>query len=214
MKQEKLIAVISGAERGLGHALTKLLKNYEVYSLDIKKGKPLKNKKYIKTNITNEENIKKTIKKIKKIDLLINNAAIMKRGTIYEATTKDFEEAFTINVKGTWLLTKHALPKLNKNAKVIMISSRHQNLPLNPGLYGLTKKNVLHLAELLKKEPHIKQNKIQIKTAILGPFNTELSRTGYTKQEYKKRNTQTKEEIAKQVHELITTNKKQIKQKS
>lgn len=206
--------IITGGERGLGYELaTKYLQEGNiVYSLDLKKTNTQKNKKYIKTNITNEREVIHALKKIPKIDILINNAGIMRRGTTFESTQKEFDELFSVNVKGVWLTTKHALPKLNKNAKVVMISSRHSNLPPNPGIYGLTKKTLEHIGELLEKEPTAIKKKILVKTAILGPFESELSKTGYTKKEYSKRKNILKtDEVAKKVHKFIESKKKKMK---
>lgn len=205
--------LITGGEQGLGEALSQLFldNNYKVISLDIKQGKLVKNKKFIKTNISNEKQVIDAFKKIKKIDVLINNAGIMRRSPTFESSASDFDALFSVNVKGTWLITKYALPKLNNDSKILMISSRHSSLPRNPGLYGLSKLNAQLIADLLEKEPLVEEKNIKVKTAILGPFRTKLSETGYTKEEYAKRkNLLDKEIVANKIFNLLMSDKKKL----
>ncbi len=208
------IAIITGGERGLGYELaTKYIsEGYTVYSLDLLKANTQKNKKYIKTDITNEKQVIRALKKIDKIDLLINNAGIMRRGTTFDSDEDDFDKLFAVNVKGAWLVTKYALPNLTKEASVVMISSRHSSLPENPGLYGLTKKTLEHIGELLEKEPQAKNKAIKVKTAILGPFESELSKIGYSKKKYAQRkNMMNIDEVANKLYKFIKSKKKKLK---
>ena len=206
-------AVITGGERGLGLALSLILisEGYKVFSLDVVKGPSVKGKDFLKADISCEKDVKRVFKKIGAVDLLVNNAAIMRRGDTFNSSVKDFDALFSVNVKGSWLVSKYALPLLNNGAQVVMVSSRHSSLPSNPGLYGLSKKNVELLADLLKKEGVVKEKKVKVKTAILGPFKTELSMIGFSEKEYAMRkNVLSKEEVAELVFELICGNKKKL----
>jgi NAD(P)-dependent dehydrogenase (short-subunit alcohol dehydrogenase family) len=205
--------LITGAEQGLGFALSDLfLKNgFRVISFDLLKGKSQKNKEFIKVDITSEAQVVRALKKVKNIDFLINNAGIMRRANTFESSLKDFDLLFSVHVKGTWLVTKHALPLLSNGASVLMISSRHSSLPANPGLYGLSKKIVEHLATLLEREPLAQKKNIGVKLAILGPFKTKLSETGYSKEEYARRkNLLDKEVVASKVFKLLMSKKKKL----
>ena len=206
-------AVITGGERGLGLALSLVLINegFEVFSLDLVKGPSVKGKKFIKTDVSDEKQLSRSLKKVTGVDLLVNNAAIMRRGSAFESSCDDFDALFSVNVKGSWLVLKHFLPLLNKGSQVVMISSRHSSLPSNPGLYGLSKKNVELLGSLFEKEARVKEKKIKIKTAVLGPFRSDLSKIGFSDEEYAKRkNVLSKEEVAEKVFELIVGKKKKL----
>lgn len=206
--------VITGGERGLGLELAKkylLDKQNLVYSLDLKKESEQENKKFMKTDITNEAQVVKALKKIDKIDILIHNAGIMIRGETFDTISDDFDKIFSVNVKGAWIVTKHSLEKLSKNAKIAIISSRHSALPSNPGIYGLTKKTLEHLGELIEKNAKITSKSIQVKTAIIGPFDSKLSRTGYSKEKYAKRkNLLNIVELTQELHKFIDSKKKKI----
>jgi NAD(P)-dependent dehydrogenase (short-subunit alcohol dehydrogenase family) len=65
-----------------------------------------------------------TVKKYGKLDVLFNNAGIEgKNGPIDTLTAADFDETFSVNVKGTWLAMKHALPHLVKTKGNIVNNS-------------------------------------------------------------------------------------------
>ncbi|MFP4567693.1 MAG: SDR family NAD(P)-dependent oxidoreductase [Candidatus Woesearchaeota archaeon] len=205
--------LITGGEHGLGYALSSLFleNNFRVISFDLTKGRSQKNKEFFKVDITDELQVTRALKKLGDVDFLINNAGVMRRATTFESSVSDFDLLFSVHVKGTWLVTKHVLPKLSSDARVLMISSRHSNLPSNPGLYGLSKRVVEHLADLLEREPLAQKKDVQVKVAILGPFKTKLSETGYTKEEYARRkNLLDKEVVASKVFNLLMSKKKKL----
>ena len=205
--------LITGGEQGLGYALSSLFldNGFRVVSFDLAKGRAQKNKEFVKVDVTSEAQVLRALKKVGEIDFLINNAGVMRRANTFESSVKDFDLLFSVHVKGTWLVVKHALPKLSKGAVVLMISSRHSSLPANPGLYGLSKKVVELLADLLEREPLAIKKNVGVKTAILGPFKTKLSETGYTKEEYARRkNLLDKEVVASKVFNLLMSKKKKL----
>jgi len=204
-------AVVTGGEHGLGLALSSLLVNngFVVFSLDVKRGKTLFNKFFLKTNISKEADLLHAFNKINGVDLLVCNAGIMKRGSLFDLGVKDFDEVFSVNVKGSWLTLKCALSKLNNSSKVLLISSRHSSLPYDPGLYGLSKKNVEHLGVLFEKEPLVVRKKVVVKTTVLGPFKSDLSMTGFSKKSYSSRkDVEDVDVVAKKVFDFISSKKK------
>ncbi len=57
--------------------------------------------------------IARTVKDHGKLDVVFNNAGIEgKVGPIETLTAADFDETFGVNVRGSWLVIKHALPHL------------------------------------------------------------------------------------------------------
>jgi 3-oxoacyl-[acyl-carrier protein] reductase len=139
---EKKTVLITGASRGLGAALaTKYAKNnYNIilnYNNSEEKALKLTQelKKYnievlpIKADITQDEEIKKmvdtSIKKFKKIDVLINNAAIAIDTTIEEKTKENFIKTLDTNLIGPFLLSKYVGENMlkEKSGNIINISS-------------------------------------------------------------------------------------------
>jgi NAD(P)-dependent dehydrogenase (short-subunit alcohol dehydrogenase family) len=66
------------------------------------------------------------------LDALISNAGVIRRGSLLEMTLEDYELAFAINTRATWLLAKaaHPLLKASKGCIVATASiSAHQPTP-------------------------------------------------------------------------------------
>lgn len=74
------------------------------------------------------------------IDVLVNNAGIGGGGSIETMKESKFDRLFATNVKGTFLVTQRAIPRLRDGARVITISSM-VSLAAYPGsiAYAMTK---------------------------------------------------------------------------
>ncbi|MGC9309658.1 MAG: SDR family NAD(P)-dependent oxidoreductase [Candidatus Nanoarchaeia archaeon] len=128
------VAVITGAAGGLGAAMASALSKQgaKIAILDMKNGsqlaKKLKTKsQFYKLDVTNEENIKQVLKKIKKefgsIDILINNAGLFYPTPILDTEQDKWDKLMQVNVRGYFLMTKHAVPIMKKGGKIINIAS-------------------------------------------------------------------------------------------
>jgi NAD(P)-dependent dehydrogenase (short-subunit alcohol dehydrogenase family) len=50
--------------------------------------------------------------KFKRINILVNNAAVLLPGTAESLSEEDFDQTFSINVRGLWLVTRAVLPHM------------------------------------------------------------------------------------------------------
>lgn len=82
-----------------------------------------------------------------KIDILVGNAGIAEPRPIHEVDEKFFDEMISINYKGLFFTVQRALPILNRNASVILISSAAAHIGW-PGhsVYSSSKAAVSYLA--------------------------------------------------------------------
>ncbi|HKL10360.1 MAG TPA: SDR family NAD(P)-dependent oxidoreductase, partial [Clostridia bacterium] len=118
---EGKVAVISGAASGIGLAAAQLLSAYgaKVAMIDVNpKGeeeaetiyKEGRTAKHYKCDVTNEENVKKSVGEIKKdfgkIDILFNNAGVTVRKTVVGLEEKEWDFVLDVGLKGTFLLSK------------------------------------------------------------------------------------------------------------
>jgi 2-keto-3-deoxy-L-fuconate dehydrogenase len=71
-------------------------------------------------DITNEEQIQNTFRQITRLDILVNCAGIGLVGNVLETEASDFERLFRVNVEGTFLAIKAALPLLLQSAGSIL----------------------------------------------------------------------------------------------
>lgn len=136
-------------------------------------------------DITNGDSVAEACSQIQKpIDILINNAGVMRRGSIFESSEEDFDLLFDVNVKGSWLVLKHALPILSPHATIVQMSSRHAlSLPKDPALYGLTKRTTMDFADLIAKT----YPEYSVKVLCPGPVDTPLAREGVSEKDFKEK---------------------------
>ncbi len=179
MSIEDRVVVISGGSSGIGHAFISHAreKGAHIYSLDLEEpSKPVDGVKYIKCDIRDEKQVEQVFSNIKEpINILVNNAGVIRRGTIFDSTEADYDLLFDTNVKGSWLMLKYADSKMHDDAMVIQVSSGHAtHTEPDPGIYSLTKKTALELAHILilTKPSYI------VKLVIPGPVDTPLVRYG------------------------------------
>lgn len=131
----KRIALITGSSRGIGAGIAKYLldKGYFVH-VTYYKDKQLAEKQFGKNksvathflDVGDEDSVKKVIVAVSKISgqlhLLINNATVDYNVSIEDMTLKQWNETFDVRIKGTFLMTKHALPLLKKPARATIIN--------------------------------------------------------------------------------------------
>ncbi|MCL4374767.1 SDR family oxidoreductase [Patescibacteria group bacterium] len=119
--------------------------------------------KAIKTDVTNEQEIKtlieQTIGTYGAIDILVNNAGIYPSIPVTQMSLSEFERVLTINLKGVFLTIKYAAEKMiaaGKGGRIINVTSIDALHPSMIGLaaydaskhgvWGLTKNVALELA--------------------------------------------------------------------
>lgn len=74
--------------------------------------------RFVSLDVTREESWRRAIEGIRaaqgRLDVLVNNAGITKRIPITEMPLEDFEAVMAVNVRGTFLGIKHALPLMKR----------------------------------------------------------------------------------------------------
>jgi len=133
------VVFITGASRGIGHAIAKrlLLDGYKVglgYNLNCDKVKAL-SKKYsngfsIKIDVSNRDSIRNAIKTFKEkcgfsINILINNAGISDENNFLNISDKDFNRMLNVNLRGPFILCQEIIPTMLDNnwGRIVNISS-------------------------------------------------------------------------------------------
>jgi len=185
--------IITGASRGIGYEVAKNYlkfganlmicskdpKNIKKSYLKLKKIKKSYQKLYYQvTDISSPEDINllinQTIKKLKKIDILINNAGIYgPRGIIEKVNWNEWVKTIEVNLFGPVLLCRSVIPHFKKRnkGKIIQLSGGGVAGPL-PRIsgYAISKIGVVRFMENLSEE--VKKYNIDINTVAPGAINT------------------------------------------
>lgn len=167
MNENKFIALVTGAVKGIGLAITNKLisEGYFVIMLDIDKNGgdelELKNKGnciFYKCNISQEDEVKNmfafVLDKYGNLDLLVNNAGIIKDNMIWNMPADDFDKVIDINLKGTWLMCKEAavLMKKQNKGRIVNIASRAWLGNKGQSNYSASKAGIIGLTRVLALE--------------------------------------------------------------
>ncbi len=91
-------------------------------------------------DIENFGEVKKFFMKIKKLDILINNAYHGKTGNFEDLNLNNYKESININILSLANIVDKSLPflKKSKNPSIINISSMYGSIIPDPDLYGST----------------------------------------------------------------------------
>ena len=165
MKLENKVVLITGGSRGIGKAIGRLFAQHGAQVIiTSKNGKLLKKASVeindsfcILGNVKNEKDVKeivtKTIKKFKKIDILINNAGVLpEMKPLHKITEKEWLDIIDVNLNGAFRFTKEVIPHMQKNGGSII------NIASDAGLkafenfyadgYSAAKAAIIHLTKV------------------------------------------------------------------
>ncbi len=162
------IALITGTANGIGKAIATefIQNNYFVIAIDIdeKNNRKLlieygKDKVQLaKTDVCDEKAVKYLFQKILKnygrIDVLVNNAGIIRDNMIWKMPTEDFDAVIEINLKAVWLMCREAakIMKEQKSGRIINITSRAWLGNVGQTNYAASKAGVVALTRVLALE--------------------------------------------------------------
>lgn len=165
---QKKTAIVTGGASGIGKAIVTRLteENFFVISVDIdkKKSQELENSlgkdkvKAMVADVCSEQNVKNLFEKIKEdlgyLDVLVNNAGIIRDNMIWNMPSEDFDLVMSINLKGPWLMCREAaaLMKNQNSGRIINIASRAWLGNRGQSNYSSSKAGLVALTRVLALE--------------------------------------------------------------
>jgi NAD(P)-dependent dehydrogenase (short-subunit alcohol dehydrogenase family) len=196
MKLTNKVAIITGASKGLGKEIAKRFaregavvclcaRNVELlravqFEIMAMGGKSI----FEQTNITDEHDIKAFISSCAssfgRVHILVNNASILgERIPIADYPRQEWEKVIAVNLSGTFLMVKHALPLFgNEGGSIINLSSSVGRIGKpNWGAYGVSKFGIEGLTQELAEE--LRSRNIRVNSVNPGPMATEMRRQAY-----------------------------------
>lgn len=121
------VIIVTGASKGIGKSLIKVLNKYNASVVAVYNNTLIKEDiDTFRCDIAKEEDVQNlfiyTLNKYKKIDAVINLAAYTDDCNIEQKTVDSFNKVLSVNVTGTFLMNKYASKYMSKGS-VINISS-------------------------------------------------------------------------------------------
>ena len=208
MSEEKKVALITGATRGIGREIALTLAeegynialNYRKANEELEKLRKEIEEKGVKClavcgDVSNfeevEEFVKEIISEFGRIDVLVNNAGITKDMLLMRMKKEDFESVVDVNLVGTFNVTKNVISYMMKarSGRIVNISSV-VGISGNAGQtnYSASKAGIIGFTKSLAKE--VASRNINVNAVAPGFIETNM--TEVLKEEIK-------EEIAKSI---------------
>ena len=146
------IVVVTGATQGIGLACAERLQKEGATVCTIQRGQS-KLFDSFEFDLSKEKDCSKSIhaiiEKYARIDVLVNNAGIMKESSLLETSLEDWNQALSVNLTAPFLLSKFAMPFLIESEGCIVNIGSIEGIGANPnhaaycsskaGLHGLTR---------------------------------------------------------------------------
>jgi len=163
----KRVAIITGAAKGIGKAIAERMVSEGYLSvlvdIDADNGNALAEKlggtaHYKSCDISDMSAVKNLFEEVVKefggVDVIINNAGIIKDNVIWKMPEEDFDQVVDINLKGTWSMCKVAgtLMREQQRGRIVNISSRAWLGNRGQSNYAASKAGVVGLTRVLALE--------------------------------------------------------------
>jgi 3-oxoacyl-[acyl-carrier protein] reductase len=200
------IALITGAGRGFGRAIAlafaregaRVAANYLVSRAGAEEvveeaGRLGTEAIALRGDVAREDDVQGliagTLARFGRLDVLVNNAGIMVRGPRLDVPAEAWRRMFDINVTGTLLCSRHALPPMieRKHGRIINLSSQLAQRAVGGGgfaAYAATKGAIESLTRALAAEVGV--HGITVNAIAPGGIETDMSRDVMT-DEYRAR---------------------------
>jgi 3-oxoacyl-[acyl-carrier protein] reductase len=193
------VAIVTGASRGIGAAVAQRLANdgfavavnyasssSEADALVAQLTAAGSSAIAVKADVANADDVRRmfetTEQQIGKVDVLINNAGVLKTLPLADTSDALYDQTFDINVRGTFNTLREAATRMNDGGRIVNFSST--TLALNmPGyaIYNGTKAAVEAFTHVFAKE--LRGRNITVNAVAPGPIATSLFLDGKTEEQ-------------------------------
>jgi len=182
------VAIITGAGSGIGRATAIQLarEGAKIVVADISEshGESVKEEilalnesaLFVKTDIASEQDlhhlVHQTLHFFKRIDIVVNNAAIMTFCPVVEIKLEDWDRVIHTNLRSVFILTKLTLPHINGGAIVNLSSVHAHETTPNNSPYAASKGGIEAFTRAISLE--IKPDKVRVNCVAPGAVNTPM----------------------------------------
>jgi 3-oxoacyl-[acyl-carrier protein] reductase len=196
---QSAVAIVTGASRGIGATIARRLVkdgfavavNYASSPAEADKlvaeltqagGKAVA----VQGDVSKVEDVRRLFETVEqqlgKVDVLVNNAGILKTAPLAQSSDELFAQTFAINVGGVFNTLREAATRLNDGGRIINLSSTTLALNL-PGysVYNGTKAAVEAFSRVFAKE--LRGRRITVNCVAPGPVATDLFLNGKTEEQ-------------------------------
>jgi 3-oxoacyl-[acyl-carrier protein] reductase len=202
MKDATKSAIVTGAARGIGKAIALRLagESYGLTLIDVlpeelaaaakEIGQPRKNRlQFLVVDVSESKEVDRAVKahleRFGGIDLLVNNAGILSKGSCEETDDDTWDRVLKVNLYGSFYLCRAVISPMKKRGKgaIVNVSSRAARsfTPFGGVSYSASKTGLLGLTRQLAHE--LAPFRVRVNAVCPGGTDTPLARTLRTPEE-------------------------------
>jgi 3-oxoacyl-[acyl-carrier protein] reductase len=187
------IALITGASRGMGKAISIAVARSEARVILVARNKEKLQQvreeisqfdgksEIITADFSKEEDVNNLFNKVEdsygRLDILVNNAAIASKGSIEDVSMEEYDYLMNVNLRNVFLACKRAVKLMKKNSSgyIINISSVSGIKAYEKqGVYGISKHGVMGLTKSLAVD--LQSQNIRVSAIMPGSVDTDMMR--------------------------------------
>ena len=205
MRLKDQVAIITGANQGIGRALAKglaregarVVVNYPPWvpsAEDVVReiaeagGQAVAAQADVKELSEHDRLISTALEQFGRLDILINNAGVEFREPFLSTTPEIWEATLGVNLKAPYFLSQRAAEVMIRagRGKIINLSSVHDTVPLpNRSVYAISKGGIAMLTRALALE--LAEHRINVNAIAPGAILTDLNRESLSLPEHRAR---------------------------
>lgn len=189
VSNQKRIAIVTGGASGIGEAIVSrlILENCFVISVDVDERKNQQRSdeagknclRSYSADISDETQVTELFRTMTaeygRVDVLVNNAGIIRDNMIWNMSLDDYEKVLDVNLKGPWLMSREAarIMKSQNTGRIINIVSRAWLGNRGQSNYSASKAGLVALTRVLALE--LGKYNVLVNAVAPGLINTPLT---------------------------------------
>ena len=148
------VAVVTGGSGGIGRAILAALADAgaTAVSLDVRDGE-------VFCDVRDDQSVAQAIDCVmaahERIDIAVHGAGISRDGVVWKLGVEDWDLVHEVNLRGAFLLMRHAIPAMRKNGggRIVLIGSINGSRgKFGAAAYAASKAGLLGLAKSVSRE--------------------------------------------------------------
>lgn len=134
--------------------------------------------RYVETDVSEEDDVaalvEATVDEFGGLDVLVNNAGIQVLESTAEMTREQWQRVIDVNLTGTFLASKHAIPHLveSEQGRIVNVSSVNAYLGGAGAPYSASKAGIVNLTRDLALE--LAEDEVTVNTVLPGVIRTPM----------------------------------------